>query len=166
MLPQPEQSAGDSGQSPQGWLREADAVAPLAEATERVEARCAARRPASQVTSITGIRLSPHGANAALVNISASGVLVVSTYRFRLGATVTVVFDGTFSPTSVQGRVARSSVAAVSKDGVLRYHIGIAFDDPCALKDALAPADPPPAQAPQPEAAMPPPSPTELVNRW
>jgi hypothetical protein len=137
-------------------------------ASTSIEGRSAARQPASQVTSITGIHLSPHGADATLLNISASGVLVESTYRCRLATPVTVVFDGTFSPTSVAGRVARISVATVSKNGVLRYHIGIAFNDPTALADALAPANPEPEPALQPPLAMAPPIPRPdgPVNRW
>ena len=68
MLSQPETSTGDSGQATQGWLHQAEAVAPLAEATERVETRCAARLSlAGDVDH--GNPSSPHGASAALVNI-------------------------------------------------------------------------------------------------
>lgn len=101
-------------------------VATTAEA--RVEHRSAPRRPASAVPGIKGVRLSPHGSEATLLNISASGILVECTSRLRLGTAVTTVFDGTFSPSTIEGRVARSSVANVSKKGVLQYHIGIAFN--------------------------------------
>ena len=138
----------------------------LAQPEQSAASRIAVRHPASHVPSITGIRLSPHGADAALVNISTSGVLVDSTYRFRMAAAVTVVFDGTFSPKSVEGRVARSCVAGVSKTGVLRYHTGIAFDDPTALRETLGPADPPPTSALEPQVVTPTPPPAVLVNRW
>jgi hypothetical protein len=103
------------------------------EAGVPVEHRSAPRRPASAVPTIKGVRLSPHGTEATLLNISASGILVECTSRLRLGTAVTTVFDGTFSPSTIEGRVARSSVANVSKKGVLQYHIGIAFNKPIAL---------------------------------
>jgi PilZ domain-containing protein len=112
-------------------------VSPVATASEAgVEHRSAPRRPASTVPGIKGVRLSPHGSEATLMNISASGILVECTSRLRLGTAVTTVFDGTFSPATIEGRVARSSVANVSKKGVLQYHIGIAFNKPIALEAA------------------------------
>ena len=132
-----------------------------------VEARNAPRIQASAVPGITGVRLSPHGAEATLLNISASGVLVECTSRLRIGTAVTTMFDGTFSPSSVEGRVARSSVSNVSKNGVLRYQIGIAFVSPIALETS-----PPAAASRQPEAAPAPQAPSEmpapavLKNRW
>jgi hypothetical protein len=136
----------------------------------QVEARSAQRLLASSVPGIKSIRLSPHGTEATLLNISATGVLVECTSRLRLGTAVTVIFDGTFSPSSAEGRVARSSVANVSKKGVLLYHIGIAFVVPIVLEQAPA------AATPQPEAASPAPSATSaqsaapvspvVGNRW
>ena len=115
-------------------------VSPVAaaapEATVTVEGRSAPRLPASAVPGIKGVRLSPHGTEATLMNISASGILVECTSRLRLGTAVTTVFDGTFSPATIEGRVARSSVANVSKKGVLQYHIGIAFNKPIVLQAA------------------------------
>jgi len=103
------------------------------EAQGLVEARNAPRLPASAVPGIKGVRLSPHGTEATLLNISASGALVECTSRIRLGTAVTTVFEGTFSPATIEGRVARSSVANVSKKGVLQYHIGIAFNNRIAI---------------------------------
>ena len=115
-------------------------VSPVAaaapEATVTVEGRSAPRLPASAVPGIKGVRLSPHGTEATLMNISASGILVECVSRLRLGTAVTAVFDGTFSPSTIEGRVARSSVANVSKKGVLQYHIGIAFNKPIVLEAA------------------------------
>jgi hypothetical protein len=115
-------------------------VSPVAaaapEATVTVEGRSAPRLPASAVPGIKGVRLSPHGTEATLMNISASGILVECVSRLRLGTAVTTVFDGTFSPATIEGRVARSSVANVSKKGVLQYHIGIAFNKPIVLEAA------------------------------
>jgi hypothetical protein len=127
-----------------------------------LDARSAPRFHASLVPAITGVRLSPYGADATLLNISASGVLVECASRLRLGTVLTIVFDGTFSPSSVEGRVARSSVATVDKKGVLRYHVGVAFLKRISLElstPAERSAAPPPPDAP-------PPSPAVVVNRW
>jgi hypothetical protein len=141
-----------------------------AEPAPRAEGRNAPRIPASEVPSITGVRLRPFGAEATLLNLSASGVLVECVNRLRLGTAVTVVFDGAFSPAVVEGRVARSSVATVSKNGILRYHVGIAFlkhiplDVPAppaaAAVEELSPAAP--AVAPAPASPVAP----AAVNRW
>jgi hypothetical protein len=97
------------------------------------ENREAPRRPAAAVPSITGVRISPHGVEATLVNISESGVLTECGERLKPGSTVTVVFEGTFTPRSVEGRVARNTVSSMGKEGRLRYHVGIAFTKPIAL---------------------------------
>jgi hypothetical protein len=132
------------------------------EASPTLDARSAPRLAASLVPSITGVRLSPYGADATLLNISASGVLVECANRLRLGTLLTIVFEGTFSPSSVEGRVARSSVATVDKKGVLRYHVGIAFIKRIVL-DVTAAADRP-QTAPRSEAPQP--GPPAVVNRW
>jgi hypothetical protein len=138
-----------------------------------VEHRYAPRRLASQVPSIKGLRLSPHGADAVLVNISNSGLLAECTVRLKTGSVVLVLFDGTFSPTSVASRVVRCAVSAMGSDGVLRYHVGIAFDFPMALDDALEPesarADAPHALA-ESDAPLPvsvsTQAPASVRNRW
>jgi hypothetical protein len=131
-----------------------------------VEHRAAPRVPASSVPAITGIRLSPIGADATLVNISATGVLVECGRRVQIGSAVTVQFQGTFSPASAEGRVARCAVATVGRTGDLRYHVGIAFKNPIVV---AAPGDQDAAgvqQAPIPPAA-PAPRPRGMVrNRW
>ena len=143
---------------------EAAAAARLTAPSAPVEARTAQRLQASAVPGITGVRLSPHGAEATLLNISASGVLVECTSRLRIGTAVTTMFEGTFSPSSVEGRVARSSVSNVSKSGVLRYQIGIAFVSPIALETVPAAAIRPPEATPQARSEMP--VPPVLKNRW
>ena len=129
-----------------------------------IEKRKAPRLEASLMPSISGIRLSPYGADAILVNISASGVLVECSSRLQQGTSVTVVFDGTFSPSSIEGRIAHCSVATIGRKGVLRYHVGIAFKNPIALEGAPATASPQPETAPQPQSARP--VRAILSNRW
>jgi hypothetical protein len=136
-----------------------------------VEHRCAPRLLASQVPSITGLRLSPHGAGAIVVNISGSGLLAECTVRLKTGSAVTVLFEGDFSPASVASRVARCAVSAMGSDGLLRYHIGIAFNASIALDDALAReparAEKLPAFAESGAAApVSAPVPSDVRNRW
>lgn len=144
----------------------ADSQAPAA-AAESTEKRAAPRIPASVFRSITGLRISPHGADAALVNLSASGLLAECTVRIQPGSRLTITFEGTFTPRSVEGRVARCAVASVGSDGALRYHIGVSFTaaiplGPLPVVEAHAPA------APAPTAPLPAPStpPAPVRNRW
>ena len=139
-------------------------IAPKQAAASDAENREAARRPASAVPSITGVRISPHGVEATLVNISEGGVLTECGERLKPGSTVTVVFEGTFVPRTVEGRVARTTVSAMGKDGRLRYHVGIAFTKPIEL-------GPPGEGAPAPAASTPANDGPVLVprvvrNRW
>jgi hypothetical protein len=109
------------------------------------ENRDAPRRPASALPTITGLRISPHGVEATLVNISESGLLAECGERLKPGSAVTVVFEGTFTPRTIEARVARNTVASMGKDGRLRYHVGIAFTKPVSLgPDESSPANPEP----------------------
>jgi hypothetical protein len=132
---------------------------PLANAPEQ---RNALRIPAARVPSIEGVRVAPGDEVSTLVNISTTGVLVECTSRPRPGSAVTVRFIGTFKPASVPGRVARTMVASLGKDGVLHYMVGIAFDNPIELEEQLAalPDAPQPTETATPKAA------SRLQNRW
>src|SRR5262245_29951434 len=132
---------------------------PLASTSEQ---RSALRVPADRVPSIEGVRISPGDEVSTLVNISTSGVLVECTSRPRPGSAVTVHFIGTFTPASVRGRVARTMVASLGKDGVLQYMVGVAFDSPIELEEPQAA----PPEAPQPPAAAAPKVASRLHNRW
>ena len=132
---------------------------PIATASDQ---RAALRIPAARVPSIQGVRISPpNDLTSTLVNISTTGVLVECTAKPRPGSSVTVHFLGTFTPSAVRGRVARTIVASLGKDGLLRYMVGIAFDEPIQLE---VPA-PEPAVAEQP-AEPAPRAPSRLQNRW
>jgi hypothetical protein len=137
------------------------------ESNVQVEARIAPRLRASQVPTITGVRLSPFGTEATLLNISATGALVECASRLRLGTVLTLVFDGGFAPSSVEGRVARSAVAAVDKKGKLLYHVGVAFTKPIAL---ATPAPAAPVQREAPAApqlrVVAPAAAASVMNRW
>jgi hypothetical protein len=126
------------------------------------------RQRASRVPEITGVRLAPIGGEAVLVNISASGVLVECGTRVASSTAVTVFFDGTFKQASAAGRVARCVVARIGADGLIRYHLGIAFNQMIDF-DVPEPEvvlDQPPASPPPLPDAVPPAAPPEVRNRW
>ena len=75
----------------------------------------APRRP---VPSIKGLRISPPGFRATLVNISASGLLAEWGLPLKIGQAVTVAFEGTFTPQSVGAQVVRSSIASMTSPAV------------------------------------------------
>lgn len=92
-------------------------------------------RRTSGVRDITGLRFLPEHAPATLVNMSRTGLLAESAARCRVGADITVSFEGGFEPDTVTGRVARCEVAVMGPDGLLRYHIGVEFDAPLDFDD-------------------------------
>jgi hypothetical protein len=128
--------------------------------TDVSERRVAHRRPAAQVPSITGVRLSPGGGDSALVNISITGALVRSTSRLLPGTPVTVLFEGTFSPSSIKSKVVRCVVADICKPAGLSYHIGIAFNERIHFDDEPAETAAQTSAPPAPDAGH------ILVNRW
>ena len=91
--------------------------------------------------SIVGLRISPPGLEATLVDISATGLLVEWGVALKIGQAVTVDFEGTFSPQSLGAHVVRSAVASMTSGGV-RYHVGLAFTAPIAFEEK----PPPPAE--------------------
>lgn len=124
----------------------------------------APRRPAAAVPSISGLRLSPSGAQASLLNISESGLLAECTVRLAVGSITRVQFEGSFSPSAVSARVARCEVTGVGRDGGLRYHIGIEFDSPIALdRPSAAPSM---ARESRVEGRDAVPPPKVVQNRW
>lgn len=128
--------------------------------------RAAPRVLASRVPSITGVRLSPPDLEATLINISAHGVAVECGRRLALKTQVTVLFDGTFEPSSVEGRVARCTIAGLGPNGALTYQLGIAFASPIALVEAPAPVIERSDALRHGPAITPTPPSTVLRNRW
>jgi hypothetical protein len=121
------------------------------------------------VPSITGLRLSPYGAAATLVNLSATGVLAECTVRLKVESPVQVNFDGGFSPETAAGRVTRCEVAAMGRDGLIRYHVAIAFNEPIPFEVPPPPEPVETAAAPAAAAAPEPPQPAPVPvvrNRW
>jgi hypothetical protein len=113
---------------------------------------------AGAVSGITGLRITPPGEDAALVNMSPTGLLAESPAKQRVGTAVHVQFHGGFTPASITGRVVRCEVAIMGRDGLLRYHIGIDFDAAIALATE---AD----EEEERDSAAPPPA-RSIRNRW
>ena len=128
------------------------------------ENQAAPRVKASLVPTITGVRISPPGDAASLVNISASGVLVECGRRHSPGNAVTLHFEGSFTPASIPGRVARTSVSGIGSDGTLRYQIAVAFISAITLPQHA----PPGRETPLPVRPVTPAAPPQetLRNRW
>ena len=104
------------------------------EPPDQPEHSAAARRPASAVPSIEGLRISPPGFKATLIDISERGLLAEWGLVLKIGQAVTVDFEGTFSPQSLAAQVVRTAVASMTPVGV-RYQIGLAFTTPIAFED-------------------------------
>lgn len=146
-----------------------EAAVPAAEGGATHEKRGSPRRPASAIPSIESVRISPHRAEAVLINISERGVLVECGMRLQPGTRVTVLFSGSFTPSSVPSRVARSVVSGMAAEGI-RYQVGISFNQPIELPELPPEAAAEPAAAPA-EAAADVTTDVELprkppVNRW
>jgi hypothetical protein len=129
-----------------------------------VELRTAPRFAAALVPAITGLRLSPHGIDAKLVNISATGLLAECGMRLKVGSAVALTFEGTFSPSSAAARVVRCAVASMSSSGGLVYHVGVHFDAPLAFEEPTGMAK----TKATPDVAPPDSTPVHVVvrNRW
>ena len=120
--------------------------------------RAAIRYPASFVSCITGVRLSP-GEPGTLINISTSGLLLESAVRYTPGSSVTAHFEGDIATQQIRGRVVRCEVSAI-KAGALNYRTGLAFGKLLTLPFETAAIDAAPAGASAVTTSEP------LVNRW
>lgn len=107
------------------------AQAPESVQTER---RFEVRYKAADLPAITGVRLSPLGIKAQLIDISTTGIKIECGTRIQPGSTVSVTFEGDTSLPTVSGRIARTTVAALNQSGALLYHVGIAFSAPIPLE--------------------------------
>jgi hypothetical protein len=131
------------------------------EPPDQPEHSAAARRPASAVPSITGLRISPPGLEATLIDISERGLLAEWGLAIKIGQAVTVDFEGTFSPQSLEAQVVRTAVASMTSVGV-RYHVGLAFTAPVAFKDQ----PPPPPELTAANDAVQAAVADDIENRW
>jgi hypothetical protein len=127
----------------------------------------ARRYPASAFPEIQGIRLAPPTVGATLVNLSATGVLVECASRLLPGTVLTVHFNGTFNPASIESRLVRCEVAGIATDGSLRFYLGLAFSTRIALpNEADDDVDVREAAPPAPPVAAAAVAPPVLRNRW
>jgi hypothetical protein len=117
------------------------------------------RRPAAAMPKITGLQLLPNLGQASLVNISPTGLLAESAARLLVGSSVEILFEGGFLPATAAGRVARCEVAAMGRDGLLRYHLAIEFDSALDLPPLRE-------EVPEHEDVVPPPVSRSVKNRW
>jgi hypothetical protein len=108
------------------------------------------------------MRLTPIGGEASLLNISYSGLLARCASRVAPGMAVKITFEGGFTPSTIDGRVARCEVAGIARNGAIQYNIGVAFNQTITLPEdeETAPVDAPAAVAPAS------PTQTALRNRW
>lgn len=129
--------------------------------------RAPRRHPASAFPEITGVRLAPGWTTATLLNLSGTGILVECGSRLVPGSSLTVHFEGTFTPASIESRVIRCEVTGIAPDGTLRFNLGLAFSPRLALaldeEDEFEEPAPPPSPRP---AAAPAPGGPVLRNRW
>lgn len=121
------------------------------------------RLPSSRVPSITGLHLSPYGAQARLANISKRGILVRSDTRLSPETVITVIFEGSFSASPVSAQVVRSHVAEIDSTGKLWFEIAILFERPITLDGHVLPENAVPAPSASEPAGLPGP---QLSNRW
>lgn len=161
-----------SQETPPDGMPDPQAAAPAAGSETTHEKRGSPRRPASAIPSIESVRISPHRAEAVLINISERGVLVECGMRLQPGTRVTVLFSGSFTPSSVPSRVARSVVSGMAAEGI-RYQVGIAFNQPIEMpelpQDAVAaePVVPAAGETATADGTLPVETPRKpLVNRW
>ena len=73
-----------------------------------------------------------------------------------------------FSSAPVVGRIARCSVAAMGRDGVLRSHVGISFNKPIVLDDVVVETVMPiaPVMSSSESVAQAAPAVAAVRNRW
>lgn len=137
--------------------------------------RAEPRYPASLVPAITNVKTTA-GEALALIDISATGILIEGSSRIKPGERVSLVIAG-LDPANISGRAVRSVVAAIGGNGTLRFQTGVVFDRRVDLPLAsVKPAFPAEAPVPVPAAAAvetapetaPPVTPPKrrVVNRW
>jgi hypothetical protein len=102
------------------------------------DARRARRVPASQLGESNRARLLP-GGDVDVVNISGTGLLVEGRARPVVGTTVSIRLHGA-NLKRLEGRIVRSRVSTIHRDGTLTYESAIEFDRPHALQEMVTEA--------------------------
>lgn len=96
------------------------------------------RVPAAQIGRPRA-RLLP-GGDVDVINISDTGLLVDGKARPGVGTVVTIRIQG--SRAKLEGRIVRSRISTIHRDGTLSYESAIEFDTPMPVQDIVnSPAD-------------------------
>ena len=91
------------------------------------------RVPGSQIGRPRG-RLLP-GGDVDLINISETGLLVEGKARPGVGTLVTIRIQG--SRAKLEGRIVRSRISTIHRDGTLSFESAIEFDAPTPVHDIV-----------------------------
>ena len=91
------------------------------------------RVPASQIGRPRA-RLLP-GGDVDVINISDTGLLVEGKARPGVGTVVTIRIQG--SRAKLEGRIVRSKISTIHRDGTLSYESAIEFDTPTSIQDIV-----------------------------
>jgi hypothetical protein len=89
--------------------------------------------PASQIGKPRA-RLLP-GGDVDVINISDTGLLVEGKARPGVGTVVTIRIQG--SRAKLEGRIVRSKISTIHRDGTLSYESAIEFDTPTSVQDIV-----------------------------
>ena len=81
-------------------------------------------------------RLLP-GGDVDVINISETGLLVEGKARPGVGTVVTIRIQG--SRAKLEGRIVRSKISTIHRDGTLSYESAIEFDTPTSVQDIVNP---------------------------
>jgi len=91
------------------------------------------RVPAAQIGRPRA-RLLP-GGDVDVINISDTGLLVEGKARPGVGTVVTIRIQG--SRAKLEGRIVRSRISTIHRDGSLSYESAIEFDTPMPVQDIV-----------------------------
>jgi hypothetical protein len=83
-------------------------------------------------------RLLP-GGDVDVINLSGTGLLVEGRCRPAVGTTVSIRLQGS-NLKRLEGRIVRSRVSTIHRDGTLSYESAIEFDRPHAVEEMVAPS--------------------------
>ena len=102
------------------------------ESSSEIAAKNRARRMrASEAGVVRQARLLP-GGDAIILNISNTGLLVETKSRLPVGSAVTVRVQGA-SVMGIEGRIVRSKISAIHRDGSMSYETAIEFERPHSI---------------------------------
>ena len=91
------------------------------------------RVPAAQIGKPRA-RLLP-GGDVDVINISDTGLLVEGKARPGVGTVVTIRIQG--SRAKLEGRIVRSKISTIHRDGSLSFESAIEFDTPTSVQDIV-----------------------------